>query len=85
MLHGGVPQPGPGHRGLGQTLEEAGGVRVPREGEVSTGVEEQDGAAEALHAAGPAPGQDDLRRQVRQRGSLLGAVHFTATLHSQCV
>ena len=43
------------------------------EGEVSTGVEEQDIAAETVHDASPAPGPNVKRCQVR---------HFVA--HSSC-
>ena len=49
--HGRLPEPGPRHRGVGEALEEVRGERVPGEGEVPAGVEEQVVTAEALHDA----------------------------------
>lgn len=63
--NGRVQELGQRHRGLSKAMEEVCGVRGAGEGGVPQGVEEQDGPAEAVHAALHAARQDDLRHQVR--------------------
>lgn len=68
VLNGRVQEPGPRHRGLGQALEEAGGVGVPGKRDIPSGVEEQKFASETVHDEGPETRPHDVRRQVRSRG-----------------
>lgn len=68
MLDGRVQEPGPRRRGLGQALEEVGGVGVPGKRDIPSGVEEQKFASEAVHDEGPEARPHDVRRQVRSWG-----------------
>ena len=82
LVNRGVPQPGPRHRGLGQALEEVCGEWDAGEGEVSTGVEEQVAAAEAVHDESAPARPHDIRHQVNTREDyfILVTRKFTQTI-----
>lgn len=71
VLHGRVQRSGPGHRGLGQTMEEVCGVWVSGKREIPAGVEEQDVIPETVHDEGPEAWPHDVRCQVRSGAAAL--------------
>lgn len=74
-LHqGGVQESGQGHRKFHEEVEEAGGVRMPRKGEVPPRVEEQDGIAEAVHDESSQAGQDDIRHDVSNTDDIISNI-----------
>lgn len=48
----GKQQFGQRHRDLGEEMEKVGGMRMPGEGEIPAGMEEQDDYTTSVHAAG---------------------------------
>lgn len=71
VLDGRVQRSGPGHRGLGQTMEEVCGVWVSGKREIPAGVEEQDVIPETVHDEGPEAWPHDVRCQVRSGATAL--------------
>lgn len=56
-------------------MEKARRVRMPREGEIPTRMEKQDGTAEIVHAASSTSGQNDLRHWRLYRREIRSEIH----------